>query len=116
MPDPELLLPPAPQRHILDQPEEVKLRLEVESLRHQLEQERERNKSKDKQAPQRPRKRTLWLIGLALAIVLVIAFFVGYLPHRAREKQLHQDAQAEAKFLPVLGYIYTQLSPAQTQL
>jgi RND family efflux transporter MFP subunit len=116
MPDPELLLPPAPERHILDQPEEVKLRLEVESLRQQLEQERERNKSKDKQAPQRPRKRTLWLIGLALAIVLVIAFFVGYLPHRAREKQLHQDAQAEAKFLPVLGYIYTQLSPSQTQL
>jgi multidrug efflux pump subunit AcrA (membrane-fusion protein) len=118
MPDPELLLPPPPERPLLDETAEVKLRHEVESLRRQLEQERERNRSKekDKHTPKRPRKRTLWIIGLVLAAILVIAFFAGYLPHRAREKQLRQDAQAEAKALPVLSYINTVRSPSQAEL
>jgi RND family efflux transporter MFP subunit len=118
MPDPETLLPAAPERPLLDQPDAEKLRLEVESLRHQLEQERNKNRSKDKnkQAPQRPRKRTLWLLGLALLVLLIAAFFLGFLPHERREKQLRQDAQAEAKALPILSYIYAQRSSEKAVL
>jgi hypothetical protein len=56
MPDPEILLPAAPERPLLDQPDAEKLRHEVESLRRELEQAREKNSSKDKQkqAPKRP--------------------------------------------------------------
>jgi len=124
MPEPEILSPPT--QPLLDRPEEEKLRGEVESLRRELEQERERNRSnggnnsgandKDKKAPRRPQKRTLWWVAAGLAIVLILAFFLGFLPHYRRQRQLRQDAQAEAKALPVLSYILAERSSAQSQL
>ncbi len=118
MPEPELL-PPA-QHPLLDVPAEEKLREEVESLRRQLEEARRRNapeKDHDKnKRPGRPGKRTLWLIALGIVGLLIVAFFVGFLPHYRREKQLKQDAEAEARALPVVTYFYAQRSPAQTQL
>ncbi len=108
----ETALPPVPQHPLLEPPEEEKLRRELESLRRQLEQERRQNGKRnggkdgaDKPGSRRPRRRTLWLLGLGLLAVLLIAFFVGFLPHYRREKQLRQDARAEAKELPVITYI-----------
>lgn len=121
MPEPEILLPAGPEHPLLDRPDDEKLRQEVESLRRELERERERNRSKnkdnqDKKGPVHPKKRTLWLIGLGLGLVLIAAFFLGFLPHYRREKQLRQDAGAEAKALPVITWIYAQRSGPQTQL
>ncbi len=111
----ELALPPAPEHPLLAPPENEKLRLEVEDLRHKLEEERKKNE-KYKPSGGKPNKRTLWIIALILLAVLLAAFFIGYLPHANREKQLKQDAEAEAKALPVVAYFYAERSPAQTQL
>jgi RND family efflux transporter MFP subunit len=118
MPEEKILLPKVPEHPLLDVPSEEKLRQEIESLRAQLEQERNRNRSRNEEnkGPKRPRPRTLWMIAVALVAILLIAFFVGFLPHYRREKQLQKDAEAEAKALPVLSYIYAERSPPGTEL
>src|SRR5579884_3986052 len=115
MPDSKIVLPAAPPEHpLLDEPNEEKLRHELDRLRRELEEER-RRKREDPE-PKRPRRRTLWILGAVLLGILLIAFAIGFLPHYRRERQLQAFARAEANALPVLSYIDAQRSPAMTQL
>src|ERR1700734_1537521 len=106
-----------PEEHVLiEAPAEERLKREIDALRREVEQLRERDKKKHSEKAERPRTRTLWLIGAALLAVLVIAFFVGWLPHHNREKKLQKEAQEEANALPQVNYVLAQSSAPVEQL
>jgi RND family efflux transporter MFP subunit len=112
-------LPPGPERPLLDESDEDKLRREVESLRVQLEEERKRNRppeDKHKNTPRRPGGRTLRLLGLAILVILAIAFFIGFLPRYRRGKQLQNEARTQSNALPIVTYFVAQRSAGESQL
>ncbi len=49
-------------------------------------------------------------------VLLLAAFFLGWLPHHRREKQLAQEAQQEAHALPEVNYIVAQNSARTEEL
>lgn len=115
MADLELKSLPAPEEHpLLDQPDSERLRQEVEALKKQLEEER--NKNKEKHDPKPPNHKTLWIIAAIIVGFLLIGFFVGYLPSHRREKKLKEEAQAEAKALPMVTFVKAQASAAVAHL
>jgi len=105
----EKLLPPHEEQSLLEAPAEEKLRAEVEALRKEVEQLRKGEK-KHSHKPQRPRGRTLWIVGIALLVVLAGAFFPGWLPHHAQEKELQKEAREEAQALPKINFVRVEVS------
>jgi len=78
--------------------EALRLREEVESLRRQLEQHK-------KQTPHttagwRPSSATIWGLGLLVTVLIVVAFFAGYVPLRARDALVRDEAAEQARALP----------------
>lgn len=114
----ENLLAPPPEHILLDQPADAKLRAEVDELRREVARLRQKDEKKHtgEGKSQRPRGRTLWLIGIALAVVLVLAFFLGWLPHRNREKTLRNEAKQEQQALPSVNFIRAGKSGATDEL
>jgi RND family efflux transporter MFP subunit len=104
----EKLLPPHEQS-LLEAPAEEKLRAEVEALRKEVERLRKGEKKHSDQ-PQRPRGRTLWIAGIVLLAVLAGAFFLGWLPHHAQEKELQKEAREEAQALPKMNFVRVEPS------
>ncbi len=112
----ENLLAAPPDHLLLDQPGEDKLRAEVEELRREVERLRHKEDKKQKGNAERPSGRALWLAGIALAIVLVLAFFLGWLPHHNREKKLQQEAKQEQQALPSVNFIRAGRSGGSDEL
>jgi RND family efflux transporter MFP subunit len=112
----ENLLAPPEEHPLLDQPGEERLRAEVEALRREVDELRKSKEKKHDDHPQRPRGRTLLLIGIALIVVLLLAFFLGWLPHHNREKELQREAKQESEALPTVNFIRAQPSGSTDEL
>ncbi len=112
----ENLLEPPAEHPLLDAPGEEKLRAEVEALRREVERLRNEKKDKHGGKAQRPRSRTVALIGIALLVILVLAFFLGWLPHHNREKELQKEAKQEEQALPTVNFIKAESSGSTEEL
>ncbi|HEY3740740.1 MAG TPA: efflux RND transporter periplasmic adaptor subunit [Bryobacteraceae bacterium] len=104
-------LPPAEEPPLLEAPAEERLRAEIDALKKQLEEER-----KKKDQPEKPKPRTLWIIAGIIVVLLLLAFFIGYLPAHRRNAQLKEEAQAEAKALPVVAFVKAEAATPSSQL
>jgi RND family efflux transporter MFP subunit len=100
----EKLLPVTEPYPRIEAPAEERLRAEIEALRREVERLRKGEKKHSDQ-PRRPRGRTLWIIGMALLTVLVLASFLGWLPHHRQEKELQKEAREEAQALPKMNFV-----------
>ncbi len=94
---------------------DAKLHAEIDALKKQLQDQQDKNKKKEEK-PEHPKPKTLWLIGLALLIVLVLAFFLGYLPHRKQQNELKKEAREEEQELPRVDFVRAQRSPTDHEL
>jgi RND family efflux transporter MFP subunit len=86
---------------------EDRLRAEVENLKRQLE-EQKRSQPKTPPAasqPKQPSRITLLALSLVGVVAVVVAFFVGYLPHSRREAMLISEANAQHEALPVVTVV-----------
>ncbi|HWF07156.1 MAG TPA: efflux RND transporter periplasmic adaptor subunit [Bryobacteraceae bacterium] len=86
--------------------EALKLRQEVESLRRQL-REHQQNPAPHASARTgwRPSSATIWGLGLLVTVLIVAAFFAGYIPLRARDTLVRNEASEEARALPRVDVI-----------
>ena len=81
---------------------ETKLLAEIDALKKRLK-EQQRNLESSPSVANRKRKPTtaiLVTIGLVLAVLVVIAFFVGYIPGRDRQKMLVNESRAQGEEIP----------------
>ena len=100
---------------LLEEPEHD-LRRQIEDLKRQLEEQKEKGKKKEEHAPEKPKARTLWIIALVLIALLILAFFLGWLPHHRREAELKKEAQEEQRELPRVDFVHVHRSAAGHQL
>lgn len=110
------LLAPPPEHPLIEGPGDAKLRAEVEALRREVEKLRNEKKDRHGGKAHRPRGRTLTIIGVVLLVVLVLAFFLGWLPHHNREKELQKEATQQAQALPNVNFIKAERSGSTDEL
>src|SRR5882762_8975214 len=86
---------------------EDRLRAEVEDLKRQLDEQKRFQAKAHPSAPQpaQPSRLTLGAISLVGVVAVVVAFFVGYLPHRRREAMLIAESNAQHEALPVVTVV-----------
>jgi RND family efflux transporter MFP subunit len=119
MPEPDPNYPKAQENTLItplpaERPEEERLREEVRSLRHQLDQAN--RKPAEHPGPERPKRRTLWILAMLVVTVFALAFLLGYLPRHRREAELQKETRAEEHALPVVSYVAVKLSPPNSTL
>jgi len=100
--------------------EAIRLREEVEDLRRRLQEHEKTAKDSGHAATGgaiwRPSAGVIWGICLVLAVLAVAAFFVGYLPMRARNSLIRGEAAAEATALPRVDVIQVRRSSVMAEL
>jgi RND family efflux transporter MFP subunit len=90
-----------------EEAEALKLRQEVEDLRRQLQVHRDREQ-KDRShggSLWHPSRAVIGGIFLAVAVLVIAAFFVGYIPLRARNALVRSEASSQAAALPRVDVI-----------
>jgi RND family efflux transporter MFP subunit len=95
---------------------EDRLRAEVENLKRQLEEQKRLQSKAPPSAsqPAKPSRMTLAALSLVGLAAIVVAFFVGYLPHRRREAMLVSEANAQHEALPVVTVVKVIQSTARS--
>lgn len=83
--------------------EALRLREEVESLRRQLEEHK--RQARPASSGWRPSTTTVWALGMLVVVLIVVAFFAGYVPLRARDTLVRNEASEEARALPRVDVI-----------
>jgi RND family efflux transporter MFP subunit len=87
--------------HGPEEAEAERLRQEVESLRRQLEEhKRQAGHHTPAANAWRPSSATIWGLGLLIVVLVVAAFFAGYVPLRARDTLVRNEASEQARALP----------------
>lgn len=83
------------------------LRAEVEDLKRQLEEQKRLHVKAPPSPPQpaQPSRLTLGALLLVGVVAVVVAFFMGYLPHQRREAMLMADSNAQHEALPVVTVV-----------
>jgi len=96
---------------------EEELRAEIEALKRQLAEQKAKTGTHPALAhPARPSNRTV-MVGLLLAAAaLVVAFFVGYIPHHQRELQVAADSNAQNAALPDVSVVTVKRAASIGQL
>ncbi len=98
-------------------PEEaLRLREEIEALRRQLAEHQKKAPGAGAGAVWHPSRGVLWAICLAVTALAVVAFFVGYLPLRARNQLVRSEAFAQASALPRVDVIQVGRSSVMSEL
>jgi multidrug efflux pump subunit AcrA (membrane-fusion protein) len=97
---------------------EDRLRAEVENLKRQLEEQKRLQPKVPPSAsqPKQPSRLTLATLLLVGLVAIVVAFFVGYLPHRRREAMLISEANAQHEALPVVTVVQVVKSTGSVSL
>jgi RND family efflux transporter MFP subunit len=97
---------------------EDRLRAEVENLKRQLEEQKRLQSKAPPSAsqPAKPSRMTLAALSLVGLVAIVVAFFVGYLPHRRREAMLISEANAQHEALPVVTVVQVVKSTGSVSL
>jgi RND family efflux transporter MFP subunit len=83
-----------------EEAEALRLREEVEDLRRQLREHQDKAKTS-----WHPSSAVIWGIFLCATVLVVAAFFTGYIPLRARNTLVRNEASAEATALPRVDVI-----------
>ena len=97
---------------------ETKLLAEIDALKKRLK-EQQRHLESSPSIANRKRKPTtaiLVTIGLVLAVLVVIAFFVGYIPGRDRQKMLVNESRAQGEEIPSVNVEKVSLSSTKGEL
>ena len=97
---------------------EDRLRAEVENLKRQLDEQKRSQAKAPPSAPQpaQPSRMTLGALSLVGVVAVLVAFFVGYLPHRRREAMLISEANAQHEAVPVVTVVQVVQSTGSVSL
>jgi RND family efflux transporter MFP subunit len=103
------------QSHVSGE-EALRLREEIEDLRRRLAAHETRPANAGGGGIWHPSRGVIWAIFLVITIAVVAAFFVGYLPLRARNSQIQSEASARASALPRVDVIKVGRSSVMSEL